>query len=147
MRKQNEENMKTAIAILLFLSPIVVAATGPDDIVGVWLTDNDESKVQIYKEGNAYFGKIIWLKEPNDKNGHPKKDKNNPDASKRSNPAIGIFILKNVQYKNGKWEGTIYGPKRGKEADCVLQLKGNDVLEGTAFYGFMSGSKTWTRVK
>ncbi|MBC7935033.1 MAG: DUF2147 domain-containing protein [Rhizobacter sp.] len=139
--------MKTAIAVLLFLFPIVAAATGPDDIVGVWLTDNDESKVQIYKTGNAYFGKIIWLKEPNNSNGHPKKDKNNPDASKRNNPAIGIFILKNIKYKDGKWEGTIYGPKRGKEVDCVLNLKGNDVLEGTASYGLISGSKTWRRAK
>jgi uncharacterized protein (DUF2147 family) len=147
MLKQNKRNMKTAIALLFFLFPLVNIATEPNDKVGVWLTDNDESKVQIYKAGNEYFGKIIWLKEPNDKNGKPKIDKNNPDASKRNNPAIGILILKNVRYQNGEWKGTIYGPKRGKEVTCYLKLTNKDVLEGFVSFGFLSGSRTWKRVK
>ena len=50
-----------------------------DDILGKWFTENNEAKVEIYKSGDKYYGKIIWLKEPNDKEtGKPKKDKNNP---------------------------------------------------------------------
>jgi uncharacterized protein (DUF2147 family) len=118
-----------------------------DSIVGVWLTENDESKVQVYKENSQYFGKIIWLKEPNDKNGNSKRDINNPNPAKRNSPAIGIFILRNMEYKDGKWKGTIYGPKRGKEADCILRLIDKNTLEGTVKYGFMSGSRKWKRVQ
>jgi uncharacterized protein (DUF2147 family) len=139
--------MKTVTLFMAFFIPFIALAKGPDDIVGTWLTENYESKVQVYKVGNEYFGKIIWLKEPLDENGQPKKDKNNPDPSKRNNPAMGLFILQHIKYKDGKWKGTIYGPKRGKEADCTLTLKGNDVLEGSVTYGFLSGSKTWRRVK
>jgi uncharacterized protein (DUF2147 family) len=139
--------MKVLLIWLSFLCPLVSIAINPNDIVGIWLTENDESKIEIYKQGNEYFGKIIWLKEPNDKNGNPKKDKNNPDPTKRNNPAIGIFILKNVKYDNGKWKGTLYGPKRGKEVDCSLKLVSKDVLEGHVSYGLVSGNRTWRRVK
>lgn len=139
--------MKTVILLLSFLLPLVTMASGPDDIIGIWVTENDEAKIQIYKTGNEYFGKIIWLKEPNDKNGRTKTDRNNPDPSKRNNPAIGILIFKNLQYRDGKWKGTIYGPKRGKETDCTLTLKDINVLEGSVKYGLMYGSKIMRRVK
>jgi uncharacterized protein (DUF2147 family) len=139
--------MKTAIIILLFLFPFVATATLPDDIVGVWFTENDESKVQIYKVGNEYFGKIIWLKEPNDKNGNPKRDIKNTDPAKRNNPAIGIMVLKNMRFTDGKWKGIIYGPKRGREANCTLTLKDMDTIVGKATYGPFSDSKKLRRVK
>jgi uncharacterized protein (DUF2147 family) len=139
--------MKSIVILLTFLLPSITFATNPDDIMGTWLTDNDESKIEIYKAGNEYFGKIIWLKEPTDRNGNAKKDVNNPDKTKRSNAAIGILILKNVRYENGSWKGIIYGPKRGKEVACSLKLKSEDVLEGFVSYGFLSGSRTWRRVK
>jgi uncharacterized protein (DUF2147 family) len=90
--KINNFKMKTVLLIASFLFPFAAPVTGPDDIVGVWLTENDESKIQIFKSGNEYFGKIIWLKEPSDKNGNPKKDKNNPDPAKRNNPARHIYF-------------------------------------------------------
>ncbi len=144
---QKNKSLKSIVIFLTFLLPLVVFATNPNDILGIWLTENDESKIEIYKSGNEYFGKIIWLKEPNDKNGNPKKDVNNPDKTKRNNAAIGILILKNVRYENGAWKGTLYGPKRGKEVACSLKLTSKDVLEGFVSYGFLSGSRKWRRVK
>jgi uncharacterized protein (DUF2147 family) len=142
---KNIKIMKRIITIAALLFPF--CAFAQDDITGVWLTENDEAKVQVYKVGNEYFGKVIWLKEPNDKNGKPKKDKNNPDPDKRNNPAIGILLMKNVKYADGKWKGIIYGPRRGKEAKCTFILKEKDILEGTVTYSFFTGSKTWRRVK
>jgi uncharacterized protein (DUF2147 family) len=139
--------MKIMLIWLSFLLPAISFAINPNDIVGVWFTENDEAKIEIYKQGNEYFGKIIWLKEPNDKNGIPKKDKYNPNPAFRNQPAIGILVLKNVKYKNGKWKGTLYAPKKGKEVDCSLTLKNNNVLEGYVTYGFISGSRTWRRIK
>ena len=64
--------------------------TKADDIIGIWLTAGKEpAKIQIYKSGEKFYGKIIWLKNPAD-NGKPKVDGNNPDKSKRSNPVMGL---------------------------------------------------------
>ena len=32
-----------------------------EKIIGIWFTENNSSKIQIYKNDNQYFGKIIWL--------------------------------------------------------------------------------------
>jgi uncharacterized protein (DUF2147 family) len=138
--------MKYLAVMAICLTPFFARATGPDDILGVWFGENNEAKVQIYKSGNVYYGKIIWLKEPLDKYGKPKRDINNPNPANRNDPAIGIMVLKNMKFENDRWKGRIYGPKRGKEADCTLRLKDKDTLTGTVHYGFLSGSQTWKRV-
>jgi uncharacterized protein (DUF2147 family) len=137
--------MKKIWVIIVCMAPFLVKAAGPDDILGIWFTEDNEAKVQVYKSGNEYYGKIIWLREPLDKYGKPKRDINNPDPARRNDPAIGIIVFKKMKYENYRWKGTAYGPKRGKEADCTLKLKDNDTLVGTVKYGFFSGNQTWKR--
>ena len=31
-----------------------------DKILGVWLSETKEGKIQVYRIGNRYFGKLIW---------------------------------------------------------------------------------------
>ena len=42
------------------------------DIAGTWYNTEKSGKIKIFKQGNAYFGEIVWLEEPNDENGKPK---------------------------------------------------------------------------
>ena len=71
--------------------------------------------MEIYQEQGKFFGKIILLKSPNDTNGKPLMDTENPDKSKRNTPLVGLTMLKDFKYKNNKWEdGTIYDPEDGK---------------------------------
>jgi uncharacterized protein (DUF2147 family) len=139
--------MKIILVIVVCLIPFLAKATGPDDILGVWFTENSEAKIQVYKSGNEYFGKIIWLKEPLDKYGKPKRDINNPDPARRNDPAIGILVFRKMKYQDGKWKGRAYGPKRGKEAGCTLKLKDWNTLSGSVSYGLFSGSQTWKRAE
>jgi uncharacterized protein (DUF2147 family) len=139
--------MKKIWVIILCMTSFLAKAAGPDDILGVWFTENNEAKILVYKSGNEYSGKIIWLKEPLDKYGKPKRDINNPDPLRRNDPAIGIIVFKKMKYENNSWKGTAYGPKRGKEAGCTLKLKDKDTLVGTVKYGFFSGSQTWKRAE
>jgi uncharacterized protein (DUF2147 family) len=76
--------MKTKVFLsmltILFLSPVLKLSAqdfSADDILGVWLNEDKDAHVEIYKEGNKYFGKIIWLKNPiDDETGkHPKNGK------------------------------------------------------------------------
>ena len=57
-----------------------------DELLGQWYTEDNESKVEVVKKDGKFFGKIIWLSEPNygadepdGDAGKPKRDKNNPD--------------------------------------------------------------------
>jgi Uncharacterized protein conserved in bacteria (DUF2147) len=34
--------------------------TEGDKVLGVWLSEEKDGKVEIYKAGNKYMGKLIW---------------------------------------------------------------------------------------
>ena len=87
------------------------------DILGIWYNEEKTSKVQIYQEGNNFFAKVVWLKEPNDKvTGTPRVDNLNPDIKLQKAPLLGLVILKNFVFDGtDEWSGgTIYDPKNGK---------------------------------
>jgi uncharacterized protein (DUF2147 family) len=66
-----------------------------DRIVGVWEPSNGKARVKIEKIGTKYYGKIVWLKEPEDpETGKPKVDKNNPDPALQNAPLRGYRLLK-----------------------------------------------------
>ena len=70
-----------AFATLILFSHVSKAQNKADDIIGNWLTTGKEpAKIQIYKSGEKFYGKIVWLKIPTN-NGKAKVDNNNPDNS------------------------------------------------------------------
>jgi uncharacterized protein (DUF2147 family) len=120
-----------------------------DDILGVWLTGNKRAHVQIYKVGVKYFGKIVWLIEPNE-NGKPRMDVNNPETKKRTQPLMGLVNLNNFVFDEDEWEdGTIYDPKNGKTYSCVITLGENKTLNVRGYVGIslMGRTDVWQRVK
>ena len=69
-----------------------------DDVVGIWLTGGDHpAKVQVYKSGEKYYGKIVWLQSTVDNK--PMVDLNNPDDSKKNQPIIGLIILRSFEFE------------------------------------------------
>ncbi len=59
--------MRLLIFGLLFVSLVSAGpalATEADAVVGEWYTKDNKALVKIYKQDDAYNGKIIWLKEP-----------------------------------------------------------------------------------
>ena len=120
-----------------------------DDVIGTWLTNGKEpAKIQIYKSGDKYFGKIVWLKNPAE-NGKPKFDANNPDESKRNQPLIGLVILKDFKFDgDDEWkEGDIYDPESGKTYSCFLTLKDKNSLKVRGYIGIslIGRTETWAR--
>lgn len=134
-------------ALMLFIQNSF--AQKADDILGVWLTGNKRAHVQIYKSGEKYFGKIVWLIEPNE-NGKPRMDVNNPEAKKKTQPLMGLVNLNNFVFDDDEWEdGTIYDPKNGKTYSCVITLGPNNTLNVRGYVGIslMGRTDIWTRVK
>ncbi len=136
---------------MLFLSQFAEAQNSPDDILGTWLVEKKNAKVEIFKQGTEYFGKIIWLAEPLETDGKPKLDKENPEVSKRSQTIQGLVNVKNLQWRGkGEWEeGKVYDPKNGKTYSASVEMLDKNTLEFTGFIGvsFIGRTETWTRVK
>ncbi|MFO7658880.1 MAG: DUF2147 domain-containing protein [Bacteroidales bacterium] len=127
----------TLLLSLLLIAKFAVFAQS-DDILGIWLTDEDKSQVRIFKATNGkYYGKIEWLKVDKDK-----KDIENPDPGLKDKPVLGLTILKGFSYNEDKkqWSGgTIYDPKEGKTYDCYMWFEGdNNVLQ---IKGYVLGMK------
>lgn len=132
--------------VLSFMSFDTAVAQNADDIIGVWLTDGGKSKVEIYKKGEEYFGKIIWLREPNE-NGKPKVDKNNPDDDLKSRPLVGMELLSDFEFDDDEWEdGEIYDPESGKTYSCEMTLDGNTLnVRGYIGVSWVGRTTEWTR--
>lgn len=140
------------LTFVLLLTAISFAglAQNKDAIIGKWINSTGEAHVDITKRGDKYFGKIVWLKAPKDEKGVVKTDVKNPDENLRAKPILGLEILKNFIFEDGKWtDGKIYDPKSGKTYSCNMTLKGNDILNMRGYIGvsLLGRSETWKRVK
>ena len=116
---------------------------------GVWLTKGGRSHISIYPCGDNYCGSIVKLAEPYNADGSPKVDENNPEASLRNRPLIGMRILLDMApgAKAGKWEGSIYNPEDGDVYDGSIVVKGADLeVEGCVAF-IICRSQRWTRVQ
>jgi uncharacterized protein (DUF2147 family) len=138
------------LTILLIAFSYVASAQKADAILGSWANPGGEDHILIYKRGNKYYGKLDWIKFPNDENGKPKTDKNNPDEKLRSRPEWGLELLKDFVYDedNVYNDGTIYDPKNGKTYSCKMTLDGSTLkIRGYIGISLFGRSEIWTRVK
>ncbi len=125
-----------------------VAFAQSDPLEGGWYNEDKTAKVHIYKSrDNKFYGKVEWLKVPN-RDGKPKVDARNPDESKRSQPIVGLVILKGFKktddnlYENG----TIYDPKNGKTYSCKITREGNKLdVRGYIGVSMLGRSTTWIK--
>jgi uncharacterized protein (DUF2147 family) len=133
------------------LNVVPALAQNADAILGKWINPSGEGQIQIYKKGNLYYGKLVWLKFPNDEaTGKPKLDKNNPDKNLQNRPILGLEILKNFTFDGDDVyeDGKIYDPKNGKDYSCKMTLNGNKLkIRGYIGVSLLGRSEIWTRVK
>lgn len=122
-----------------------------DAIVGVWKNNTGKGHIQIYRNGNKYYGKIVWLKEALDRTtGGPKLDMKNADPTRRRVPLVGLVMLRDFTYDDDGWSGgAIYNPSDGREYRAFIKMKDAKTLAVRAFIGVSIIGKTdvWTRVK
>jgi uncharacterized protein (DUF2147 family) len=141
-----------AIFLLAGFNSIGQDKSGADDLLGIWLTGSKNGKVEIYKNGSSYQGKIVWLQEPIDPaTGKPKTDVKHPDKSLHQRPVMGLVNLWGFKHKGGQsWEnGHIYDPKNGKEYKCIITMKDKNTLDVRGYVGITLIGRTdvWTRTK
>lgn len=141
---------KSILLILFFCIVSLSAADKTDAVTGVWFTEEKDAKVEIYKDGDRFSGKIVWIKEPKNSEGKDKTDKHNPDESKKSRKIVGMKMMWGFVYdEDNVWEdGEIYDAKSGKTYSCKMTLSNDGkTLEVRGYIGFSMFGRTtvWTR--
>ena len=115
--------------IVLTVIGVMLAASAAfaQDVIGKWKLDDGTAIVEVYKSGDAYNGKIVWLEEPTEADGTPAKDINNPDPALRKRELIGLNMLSGLKKtaENEYSEGKIYDPGNGKTYNCSMKVEGN----------------------
>lgn len=142
--------MKYFFVLLLASFSFSAVAQNKDAIIGKWLNSTGEAHISITKRNDKYFGKITWIKNPKDEKGMVRTDAKNPDAKLRSQQILGLEIVRDFVYDDGKWtDGTLYDPKSGKSYSGNITMKGNDVLNMRGYIGFslIGRTEVWKRVK
>lgn len=122
--------MKNIMLALLVFVPLsfLFSSSNPDDILGKWINSDGNRKMEIYKDDNNYFGKIIWLKDSDDK------------------AKVGDIILKDFKYEEDEWKGKIYFSAKKRDMSGTITMEDSTTIKITAKIGLFGKSKEWKRV-
>ncbi|KAB7727266.1 DUF2147 domain-containing protein [Rudanella paleaurantiibacter] len=133
-----------SLLVWVSLTNAASAQKDPNAIVGEWLSDQKDRRIQIYRQGGSYFGRITWG------TGTVSNDEKNPNPTLRNRPLLGLVLLQNLRFdgKNTWQDGTIYDPREGKTYACKVSLESNNRLNIRGFMGLSMFGRTdvWTRV-
>ena len=98
--------------------------------MGIWKLDNGKVTVRVSPCGGNLCGTVVALKKPRDDKGRPRLDKENPNASLRSRPVIGLTILSNMKPVGEKsWTGTIYNPDDGYTYRSEMKMQNPSTMK------------------
>ena len=144
--------------IILLTGMLLVMATGSfaqsnpaDKIVGVWFSEANALKIEIFKSGNTYSGKLLQAKFIFETDGvTPKKDIKNPNEKLRNRSRLGLVHITELVYDDGKYSnGVLYSVETGGTYSLKGELKGPNDLETRGFKGVPMIGRTykWKRVQ
>jgi uncharacterized protein (DUF2147 family) len=141
------------VFVLAFFFSIKIQAqviSEGDKVLGVWLSEEKDGKVEIYKAGNKYMGKLIWSNKMYEADGvTSKKDLKNAEEKLRNRNLKDLLLLTDFVFEDGAWtDGKIYDPKSGKTYSSTMKLQGNTLnIRGYVGISLLGRTTVWTRVK
>ncbi len=145
-------NRIAGAAVFLF-GAMMLPATGQAQTappLGVWNTAEGKGRVRITDCGGALCGNLIWLAQPNDEKGQPKRDVRNKDATRRDRPLIGVPILISMKKdQDNRWRGNIYNAEDGETYTAYLTVEnaGQLKVQGCILMGAVCRDQSWTRAR
>ena len=136
--------------VLLSLGAAAPARADTPDATGLWLDQGGEAAIRIAHCGRDLCGSLYWMKDPNDDNGRPSRDTENPNPALRGQPLCGLTILSNFKPdRPGMWtDGSVYNPDSGHRFDAELRLRSPNELKlrGYVLVPLLGGTERFTRV-
>ena len=133
------------IFLFIFTCNMAFSQTQSDAIVGTWLSEVKDLKVEVYKQKNQFYGKMIWFDCP--MNTPPMdhyKDKENPNVSLRNRSWLGMVLLKDLIFdgKNEWVNEDIYDPNSGSTYRSKVKLLNAQTLHVRGYFGIPLLGKT-----
>lgn len=135
------------IVVMMLSAASVMSA---QDIIGKWKLEDGSAIVEVYRQGNVFNGRIVWLETPTNADGTPVLDTNNPDKSLQSRQLINLNMLSGLKADGKEYNGgTIYDPGNGKTYHCSMKVeKGVLKVRGSLDKrGLLGRTMDWFRVK
>lgn len=123
----------------LFFSKTTLPRTSADDILGLWISKNNDLKVEIFKQNNKYFGKIIWFYcPPNTPIMKAYLDVENPNKSLKKQPWLGMINVSNLEFSDSQYwkNGSIYDPNSGRTYSAIVKKISHNTLIVRGYWGF-----------
>ena len=106
-------------------------ANASDDISGIWLTQKQDSRIEISRNSDgSYTGKIVWAQAPHQS-------------------YVGMLVMKDVKYdpQNNTYTCPwIYDPRLDVTAHGQMTISG-DTLNVKASKGILTKDEIFTRVE
>jgi len=134
--------MKSLFSVMLLLLSASSFAQDADKINGLYWSPHKDAKIEIYKKGDKYYGKSVWV-------ANPRKDTENPVKALQQRDVQGIELLTDFTFVKDIYKGgKIYDPESGKTYDCKMTLEGN-TLKVRGFIGFslLGRTEIFERIK
>ncbi|NKN37309.1 DUF2147 domain-containing protein [Agrobacterium sp. a22-2] len=132
-----------ALAVLAGLTTLSIVsvfaqASSPDDIIGIWASDDGAFKFEMFDAGETYAARVIFAQPLLEADGRTfKKDTLNPDPTLRDRSLAGIVFISGLQWNsaNGRWEGgRLYSAATGRTVSARATLT-DGVMELRAYMG------------
>ena len=143
--------MKKSVVIIfaVLIYSTAFAQKNPGEIIGIWETEAKDGKMEIYKTGNEYRGKLLWGKDIVEKDSKTsKKDVKNPDEKLRSRNLVGITYITGLIYDDNEYvDGSVYSAADGRTYDCKLWIENEDLyLRGYVGFSLLGQTSIWKRL-
>ena len=124
-----------ALLVLLTNGFASVYPKNADEIVGLYWSPKKDAKIEIFKRGNRYYGRSIWV-------ASMRKDSKNPDETLKNREVLGIVLLTGFSFSDDSYkDGKIYDPESGKTYDCKMTLT-DKILKVRGYIGISLFGRT-----
>ena len=136
--------LKSLLLSLFFVSVSSLAHANSLDVFGTFLTEEQNSHVEISDCGDGSpCGTVVWL--------DPTKLAPNLQPSdiktKAGEPVLGLLMLQGFESEKTDWrDGTIYAPSKDKTYASRLKRLDNGNLEVKGCISFLCQTQIWTPV-
>ncbi|EJN06248.1 DUF2147 domain-containing protein [Phyllobacterium sp. YR531] len=132
--------LKLGVPLFLAATLSTAAIAQVQEVVGTYINKSGGTKVELAHCGAGLCGTVIWMKTP-------VNDVNNPDASKRDRPVVGIQAVSLKSTGESTYAGSLYDTESGKTYSGKAKFSDKDVeLSGCILGGLLCKTSVWQRV-
>ncbi len=127
MKQRDHAMRRFSTAMIAAVAGVALAAPASADnnsIAGRWRTDDGKAVITIAPCSNgsaALCGRIsrILVDEP----AGGARDTNNPNASLRERPLVGVQVFTNLTREGERWTGRGYSPEEGRHFNATVRVE------------------------